>query len=226
MQVPASEPLYGPASPFRELPRLSVAGALARQLGSYAVLAAAIVALARSLPGGLPQPRFAFGIADLALGMGAVLAYVLYNVMFSAALGSTGRGKKLLGWMARRNLTVFGKLPLRAMLVMAALAGLCEEVIFRGWLQPLAGLWVTSALFAVLHFLPNRYKWSHPVTWGMIALYFPVGVGIGALYAWRENLLAPIVAHWLSDSLGLLFLSRAAASAGRATAAAAVPPPP
>lgn len=223
--MPASEPLYGSASPFRELPRLSVTGALARQLGSYAVLAAAVVALARSLGGSLPRPRLSFGIADLALGTGAVLVYVLYNALFSVALGSTGRGKTLLRWMARRNLTVFGKLPLRAMLVMAALAGLCEEMIFRGWLQPLAGLWVTSALFAVLHFLPNRYKWSHPVTWGMIALYFPVGVGIGALYAWRANLLAPIVAHWLSDSVGVLFLARAAAGAARATPAPAVPPP-
>src|SRR5690349_19853822 len=107
MQVPASEPLYGPGSPFRELPRLSVTGALARQLGSYAVLAAAVVALARSLGGSLPRPRLTFGIADLALGTGAVFVYVLYNALFSAALGSTARGKTLLRWMARRNLTVF-----------------------------------------------------------------------------------------------------------------------
>lgn len=217
--------LYGTASPFRELPRLTPAGALARQLGSYVALGAAVAVFAWLVHGAVPRARLAFTFGDLGLGLAGVAFYVLYNATFSTALRATARGKALLGWMARRNSTLFGKLPLSAMFVMAALAGPFEELIFRGWLQPVVGLWIASALFAVLHFLPNRYKWSHPMTWGMVALYFPVGLVVGWLYLWRGNLLGPIVMHSLSDSLGLLFLARAIAKGRPARAAAAAQPP-
>ncbi|HVT15496.1 MAG TPA: CPBP family intramembrane glutamic endopeptidase [Thermoanaerobaculia bacterium] len=88
-----------------------------------------------------------------------------------------------------------------------------QEIIFRGWLQPLLGLWLTALLFAAAHFSPTDYRWSSPFTWGMVALYFPVSLGIGALFLWRGNLLAPILTHFASDALGLLFLSRALARA-------------
>ena len=217
--------LYGPASPFRELPRLTPAGALARQLGSYAALGAAVGAFLWMVRGALPATRLAFTLPDVGIGLAGVVLYVLYNAAFSAALRATARGKALLAWMARRNSTMFGKLPLSTMFIMAALAGPFEELIFRGWLQPVVGLWIASLVFAVLHFLPTRYKWSHAMTWGMVALYFPVGLAVGWVYTWRGNLLAPIIMHWLSDSLGLLFLARAVASGARARAAAAAQPP-
>jgi membrane protease YdiL (CAAX protease family) len=221
METPRDAPsadLYGPASPFRELPSLTPAGAVARQLGSSVVLGVAVVALARMLRGSVPAARFALTLADLGLGLAGVLVYIVYNALFAVALGGLGAGRAVLGWMAKRNATLFGKLPLSTMFVMAALAGPCEELIFRGWLQPVAGIWITSFLFAALHFLPTRYKWSHPITWGMVALYFPIGLAVGWLYAWRANLLGPMVMHSLSDSLGLLFLARAIASRGRTPA--------
>jgi membrane protease YdiL (CAAX protease family) len=196
--------LYGPASPFIELPTLSPAGALARQLISYAVLGAAVAALAYAVRGSLPPIGFELSLADLGLGFAGVVAYAAYNAAISLLLRRTS----IIGWLGRRNQTIFGKLPLWTMFLMAAIAGVGEEIIFRGWLQPIAGLFVTSALFAVLHFLPNRFKWSHPATWGMIAVYFPVGLAVGWLYLWRGNLLGPIVLHALGDSLGLLFLAR------------------
>jgi membrane protease YdiL (CAAX protease family) len=196
--------LYGPASPFIELPTLSAAGALARQLVSYAVLGAAAAALAYAVRGGLPPIGFEFSLADLGLGLAGVLAYAAYNMAISLLLRRTS----IIGWLGRRNQTMFGKLPLWTMFLMAAIAGAGEEIIFRGWLQPIAGLFITSALFAVLHFLPNRFKWRHPATWGMAAVYFPVGLAVGWLYLWRGNLLGPIVLHALGDSLGLLFLAR------------------
>jgi membrane protease YdiL (CAAX protease family) len=179
------------------------------------------VLLVRLVRGSVPAARFALTITDFGLGLVGVVAYAVYNALFASVLRVSRAGSVLLGWMARRNSTLFGRLPLSAMFVMAALAGPCEELIFRGWLQPVAGLWTTSAVFAVLHFLPNRYKWSHLVTWGMVALYFPVGLAVGWLYEWRANLLGPVVMHSLSDSLGLLFLARAVAARARAAA----PPP-
>ncbi|HYZ90509.1 MAG TPA: CPBP family intramembrane glutamic endopeptidase [Myxococcales bacterium] len=208
--------LYGAASPFRELPTFAPAGALARQLGTYVASGLVVVLLARAVNGSVPTARFAFTIGDFALGLAGVVAYAGYNALFATVLRFSRAGNTLLGWMGRRNSTLFGKLPLSTMFVMAALAGPCEELIFRGWLQPVAGLWIASLVFAVLHFLPNRYKWSHPVTWGMVALYFPVGLAVGWLYEWRGNLLGPMVMHSLSDSLGLLLLARALAARARA----------
>jgi membrane protease YdiL (CAAX protease family) len=216
----SSSDLYGPASPFRELPSLTRAGALARQLGSYVVLGVAVVVLARVVRGSVPAARFALTLTDLALGLAGVVVYIVYNALFAMALRGFRAGRAVLEWMAKRNATLFGKLPLSTMFMMAALAGPCEELIFRGWLQPVAGIWITSVLFAVLHFVPTRYKWSHPITWGMVALYFPIGLAVGCLYEWRGNLLAPMLMHSLSDSLGLLFLARAIVARGRTPAGA------
>lgn len=198
-------------SPFRDLPALRPAGAFARQGGMYALLLVLLLIAAR---GKLPPIRFRLSLAEAGVGLAGIVAYAAYNALFPALLSMSGRGRALLALLARRNRTLFGKLPLWTLLLMAALAGICEEVIFRGWLQPMAGLWLASFLFALVHFPPNRYAWRHPATWAMVALYFPVGLALGWLYQWRGNLLAPIVAHALSDALGLFALSQAPATSG------------
>jgi len=203
--------LYGSQSPFRRLPALSAGSALARQMGTYLVIGALVAAAVRAASGALPSVQIALSLPELGWGLAGVLAYAAYNAVIPQLLSRARPGKSLLGWMARRNLALFGKLPLWTLLMMAALAGPAEELIFRGWLQPVAGLWTASLVFALAHFPPSRYRWSHPATWGMIALYFPVGVLVGALYAWRGNLSAPILMHSLSDSLGVLVLARAVA---------------
>ena len=196
-------------SPFRDLPELRPATAFARQAGMYALLFGLIAAAALLLRGALPALHFAPRLADFGLGLAGIVAYTAYNAAFPALLSASAPGRALLTLLAQRNQTLFGKLPLWTLLPMAVLAGVCEEVLFRGWLQPLAGLWLASFLFALVHFPPNRYAWSHPATWAMVALYFPVGLALGWLYLWRDNLMAPMVAHALSDSLGLFALSRA-----------------
>jgi hypothetical protein len=116
-----STDLYGPASPFRELPTLSSAGALARQLGSYMASGAVVVILARAVLGKVPTARFSFTFADLGLGLAGVVAYAVYNALFAIWLRRSRAGSALLGWMARRNSTLFGRLPLSTMFLMAAL---------------------------------------------------------------------------------------------------------
>ena len=194
-------------SPFRDLPALTPAGALARQLGSYAVLAALVAVLARAAGVRLPPVRVAVTLPDLAYGLAGFFLYAAYNAGTAFLLRLFRQGRELREWLAQRNRTLFGKLPVWTLFLQAGLAGPREELIFRGWLQPLAGLWPTSVLFALLHFMPTRYRWWHPATWGMVALYFPVGAFVGWLYAWRANLLAPILVHALSDSIGLLLIA-------------------
>jgi len=218
-QGPAGEnDLYGPDSPFVRLPKLTPTGALVRQLAVYAAFGLVVASLALLQRGGLPPIGFRLTLADLGWSVAGVAGFLAYNLVSAVIVSLLPGGRALLAWLRRRNLAMFAGLPPGLLLAMAALAGACEEVLFRGWLQPIVGLWAASVVFAVVHFPPNRYKWSHPVTWGMVALYLPVGLGIGWLYLWRGNLLAPVITHAVGDSLGLLALVQQARHSSGAVA--------
>jgi hypothetical protein len=95
--------------------------------------------------------------------------------------------------------------------VIAALAGIGEEMLFRGVIQAgLAqqiggprGIWLgllmAAALFGLLHSITPTYA----VLAGSIGLY------LGWLWLMCGNLLAPIVTHGVYDFLALLYLVRA-----------------
>jgi membrane protease YdiL (CAAX protease family) len=88
----------------------------------------------------------------------------------------------------------------------AVLAGVGEELLFRGtlqtalahWTTPLIGLAITSVLFGLAH--------------AMSKLYFVFAVVVGVFLGWMtlryNDLVAPIVAHGLYDFLALAYLSR------------------
>lgn len=92
--------------------------------------------------------------------------------------------------------------PLQAMgapqlIGLALLAGIAEEMLFRGALQPLIGLAGASVVFGALHAL----------TPGYFVLATLLGLLMGLLYQWSGGLLAPVVMHSLYD-LGALYLLR------------------
>jgi membrane protease YdiL (CAAX protease family) len=94
--------------------------------------------------------------------------------------------------------------------MVAALAGVSEELLFRGviqtklgmWTTPLAGLVITSILFGLAHALSKAY--------------FLFAVAVGAFLGWLtfqyNDLIAPITAHAVYDFLALVYLSRTAPS--------------
>jgi membrane protease YdiL (CAAX protease family) len=90
--------------------------------------------------------------------------------------------------------------------LIAALAGLAEEVLFRGVMQgelarrlpDFAALLLTSVAFGLAHFLTLSYA----VLAGVGGLY------LGTLYWAGGNLVIPIVAHALYDLVALLQLAR------------------
>jgi membrane protease YdiL (CAAX protease family) len=90
--------------------------------------------------------------------------------------------------------------------LIAALAGVAEEVLFRGVMQGelarrlpgVLALVLTSAVFGLAHFLTVSYALLAAVA----GLYF------GALYWAQGNLLIPIIAHALYDLVALLQLAR------------------
>jgi membrane protease YdiL (CAAX protease family) len=91
------------------------------------------------------------------------------------------------------------------MALVAAAAGIGEELFFRGLLQAgisdcygwPAGLILASVVFGLVHFLTAEY-----------ALYAAlVGAYLGALYVFTDNLLVPIIAHALYDFVALVIVS-------------------
>jgi len=84
-------------------------------------------------------------------------------------------------------------------LALGVAAGLGEETLFRGALQPRFGLLLTSLLFAVIHV---QYGFLSPA----ILVIFIVGLTLGWLRN-RWGLLACIAAHALYNVLNLLLAS-------------------
>ena len=86
----------------------------------------------------------------------------------------------------------------------ACLAGLGEEMLFRGVLQVLASRWfgpwmsigLVNVLFGLLHMVTPVYA----LTAGLIGLY------LGWLMLWKQNLLVVIVPHALFDLAALLYV--------------------
>lgn len=87
-------------------------------------------------------------------------------------------------------------------LLISLLAGISEEILFRGAIQPLIGIWWSSLLFISLHGYFNPWNWRTSI-YGL--LMFAISVGLGILYA-RVGLYAAICAHTIVDIVILMGL--------------------
>jgi membrane protease YdiL (CAAX protease family) len=70
-------------------------------------------------------------------------------------------------------------------------------MFFRGALQPKVGIVGASILFGAAHFLPRREL----ALWSVYAI--GIGLGLGALYEWTGQLVAPVAAHVLVNGINL-----------------------
>ncbi len=89
---------------------------------------------------------------------------------------------------------------------MGALAGIGEEWLFRGVIQPLAGLIVASLLFGLAHVGARSMVpfgvWA--AAWGSAGRHSRI---------LTDGLTAPMVAHGVYDMLALAYLRRGALKA-------------
>jgi len=106
-------------------------------------------------------------------------------------------------WLIRE---MFPDANLGQLALVALLAGVGEELLFRGviqsllvgWTTPLVGLVVTSLLFGAAHALSK--------------LYFLLATLISLCFGWLtlhyNDLVAPLVAHSVYDFVALVYLSK------------------
>ena len=93
-------------------------------------------------------------------------------------------------------------------LLVALTAGICEETIFRGYLQRQFSAFTKSAaagagIQGILFGLAHAYQ-----GWKMILIIAVYGCMFGALTLWRRSLRPGILAHFLQDSITGIFLAR------------------
>ena len=87
------------------------------------------------------------------------------------------------------------------LLVMALLPAVCEEMMFRGWLQRVLGksvnyhtaIWVSAFVFSAIHFQ----------FYGFIPRML-IGAALGYLYYYTGSLWAPILAHFTNNAAAVV----------------------
>jgi membrane protease YdiL (CAAX protease family) len=98
--------------------------------------------------------------------------------------------------------------PWTDLLLLATIAGVSEELLFRGVIQPwiaaswgfAAGLWVSNIIFGLVHAVTPLYALL--VT--MVGVYLSLSMTVGG----ENNLFIPIIIHSLYDFLAFIALMR------------------
>jgi membrane protease YdiL (CAAX protease family) len=143
-----------------------------------------------------------------ALGWGVLAAVPMAAALLLADRFPLGPLSELKQLVERMVLPMFRRAGLAELAAISLLAGVGEEVLFRGlmqtaiagWIGEPYGAWialaVVSAVFGLCHALSRTYA----------VLAALIGAYLGLLFLWTGNLLAPIAAHALYDFFALAYL--------------------
>ena len=134
-------------------------------------------------------------LLDTAAGALVGLATVLLSGWFTRR---TRVGDELARALAR----LVGRRTTGECVALALASAIGEEAFFRGAMQPQLGLFATSALFALAHFVPRRDL----LPWAAFSLV--AGLALGLLFDATGNLVAPVAAHALVNGVNLRLLVR------------------
>ncbi len=145
-----------------------------------------------------------WSLGDLGLGLAATLPlYLPFCWMLSSSLAPLARIRRLFDIQLR---PLFANWSLAQLAMVSALAGLGEEVLFRGVIQgaltsiagPAVALIIASVLFGCVHVITVAYA-----TFAAL-----IGAYLGLIWVLSGNLLVPIVAHAAYDFAALVYLLR------------------
>ena len=143
-------------------------------------------------------------LGNVVWGMAAAVPLLLGLVWMVTS--QSGPVRRLVTLVENQLGAVLAGCSLLELGTLAAVAGWCEEVLFRGvvqagltqWIPELWALLATSVLFGLVHFASRAYA----LFAGVMGLY------LGILFVVRDSLLAPIVTHGLYDFVALVYVAR------------------
>ncbi|QGZ41893.1 hypothetical protein IP92_04243 [Pseudoduganella flava] len=177
---------------------------LATGIGMTAI-AALLLLLWPAAPGALTGTLGLPVAVQLALGLGLGALYWLAALLDYRRHAGSERVRRTVE--SYRQLDLAGWNPFW----IALGAGIGEELLFRGALQPHLGVWLTSALFALAHAKVYDMARLDRTTLIQATTLFAVSAVLGWL-AHYTGLLTAIAVHTLVDVAGLLLVRRAAAT--------------
>lgn len=155
-----------------------------------------------------PLASLSFSAIDAAIGLGATLP--LLGLLAFCLKCPWPEFRRIDEILEERLVPMFRECQLVQLAILAGLAGLGEEMLFRGIVQAgiqsaiggTHGLWVgliaSAVLFGLLHLITPTYA----ILAGLIGLY------LGGLWLLTGNLLAPIISHAVYDFLALVYMVR------------------
>ena len=164
-------------------------------VGEGALVVVAVVwSRLREIPlswGGLPEGVWAGAAGAVVLAL--VNWYLLRRAPEVAGIGAIRR-------LYQHTLKpAFGGLGAVDVLVISVAAGVGEELLFRGVLQPEVGLVPASLIFGLLH-----TGGSGTMAFGIWVAF--MGAALGGLAVWTDGLLAPIIAHAVYDAAAMTYI--------------------
>jgi uncharacterized protein len=153
------------------------------------------------------QPLHSIGLRPLqwqSIIWGLVLAGALMLLMplWAGALSRVGLPPSYEGGLAK-----LAGLPRWFLVLAAVTAGVAEETLYRGYaierLSALVGSYGWGGLISLIVLtLAHLPGWG----WGPIPIFFISGGLVTLFYIWRQDLLACIIAHAVTDTVGLISL--------------------
>ena len=151
-----------------------------------------------------PWTHFRWNGMDLLAGLVASLPpFLLLVGMLKSTSGVLSDIRKAMEETVR---PLFAHWSLFQLAVISLLAGLGEEWLFRGFIQPALGAIIGPAWSLVVTSL--LFGCAHPITLNYALVTAAVGVYLGGLMMATGNLLAPIVTHAAYDFAALVYFLR------------------
>jgi len=152
----------------------------------------------------------------LSILMGVLGTLPIWGLLVWARSLRVSPVEEFFSWVDSNIVSLFRGATGWQIAVIALLAGLGEEMLFRGiiqqglqgWLGPWPGLLLASFVFGAAHWVSRTY----------MVFACLMGLYLGLLYWRTDNLLVPIIVHALYDFIALRLLLRQAPVASQDSA--------